>query len=63
MLDFIDVLHTFQPRVFDDDLLLERTVLRDVNVLVDRGRHEESTVISIIGRQVGAASAKRNTKR
>ena len=50
-------------RVLQDDLLRERLVQRDVDVLVDGGRDHESRVLAVVGGQVRAAAAERDAQR
>src|SRR2546423_15197403 len=63
MFDLLDRLNALELRVLDDDLLLKRAVLRDVDVLVDRRGDEKTAVFAIVRRQIGATAAERNTQR
>ena len=63
MLDLVDRLHALELGIFDDQVVDEGLVQRDVDVLVDRRRDQEAAVLAVIGRQVGAAAAQRDAQR
>ena len=62
MLDLVDVVGSFEFRVFDDDPRLKRAVLREVDVFVDGRCDEEAAELTVIRGQVGAAAAKRDAQ-
>ena len=56
-------LDVLELRVLQVDAFGERTHHRHVDVLVDRRRDEESTVLAVVGRQVRATATERDAKR
>ena len=63
MLDLIHRVDALEAGVFDDDLSFECPVLCDVDVFIDRGGDEKSSVFRLVGRQVRAAATERDPKR
>ena len=63
VLDLVHGSHALELRVLDDQLVDERAMERDVDVLVDRGRDDEAAVLAVVRRQVGAAAAEGNAQR
>ena len=57
MLHLFDRLHLLHTGVLDDQLLGEGLVERDIDVLIDGGRHDKAGVLAVVRRQVGAAAA------
>jgi hypothetical protein len=54
--DLVHRRHVFQLRVLDDDLLAERLVQGDVDILVDGRGDQKTGVFAVVGRQIGAAA-------
>src|SRR3984885_7817620 len=49
--------HLFQRRIFQVNARFERPHDRDVYILVDRGGNQESLILAVVRREVGAAAA------
>jgi hypothetical protein len=58
--NFVDLLRFFKVRILEDEALFETAVDIDVNVPVDGGGDEESAMLFVIRREVGASTAERN---
>ena len=63
VLHVIDPLDVLELRVLQEDARREGPHHGDVDVLVDRRRDQEPAVVLVVGRQVGAAAAKRDPQR
>jgi hypothetical protein len=63
VLHFVHRMRQLHLRVLDEQLLREGLVQRDVDVLIDGRRDDETGVVAVIGRQVRAAAAERNAER
>ena len=62
VLNFLHRLDPFHLGVLDDELIDDRLVQGDVNVLIDGASDDEPAVFAVIGRQIGSASAQRNAQ-
>src|SRR5439155_10553684 len=62
MMHLVHRRHPLHLRVLDDQVLDERLVQRDVDVLVDGGRDHEPAVLVVVGGQVGATPAERDAQ-
>ncbi len=63
VLDVVDLLDALDLRVAQDDLFERGLHQRHVDVLVDRGGHQEPAVLPVVRGQVGAAAAEGDAKR
>jgi hypothetical protein len=57
MPDVSDACDFLKKGIFEEKLLHEALVDDDIDIFVDRGRDEKSTIFPVIGRQVSAAAA------
>src|SRR5205814_9948075 len=62
MLDLLDRSRFLERRVFQQEAVNESAMNIDVNILVDRRGDEKPRMLAVIGGQICAAAAQRNSK-
>ena len=63
MLDLVNALHIFELGVLDDNPGTKGFVDGDVDVAVNRRGDDKASMLPVIGREVGAATAETNSQR
>ena len=63
VLELVGRWHPLQAGVLDDQVVDERVVDRDVDILVDRAGDQEAAELLVVGGEVGAAAPQRDPQR